>query len=190
MLSVTSWKLEMLPWYVLGIYWGITALRVKPTKSTEPAAARLFTFVLLVAAFGLLFFHSLPVSWLQNRFVMDDVRVARAGVALTYVGVTIALWARFSLGKNWSARVSLKTDHELIRNGPYAYVRHPIYTGFLLAIAGTAIVVGEWRGILALVLLVIAHSVKAKREESVMIHEFGERYLQYRQQTGFLFPRI
>jgi protein-S-isoprenylcysteine O-methyltransferase Ste14 len=75
-------------------------------------------------------------------------------------------------------------------SGPYAYVRHPIYTGILLASVGTALFVGEWRAALAIVFAVIGFAIKAKQEESLMNSEFGERYQEYRERTGFLIPRL
>jgi len=102
----------------------------------------------------------------------------------------VAIWARLILGENWSARVIVKQGHQLISSGPYAYVRHPIYSGFLLAVTGTAIVIGEWRGLLAIVLVVVTQSLKAQREEKFMLSEFGDRYAQYQRETGFLLPRL
>jgi protein-S-isoprenylcysteine O-methyltransferase Ste14 len=109
---------------------------------------------------------------------------------LTYLGAAIAIWARIILGQNWSARVTLKVGHELIRSGPYRYVRHPIYTGMLLAMIGTAMVAGEWRGAAAVALSIIAFCLKAQREEQFMVTEFGETYHEYRSQTGFLVPGL
>lgn len=69
------------------------------------------------------------------------------GLLMVICGLAFAVWARIHLGRNWSGTVTVKEDHELIRSGPYGIVRHPIYTGLLLAIAGTAIVFGEWRAV-------------------------------------------
>ena len=84
----------------------------------------------------------------------------------------------------------LKVDHQLIRSGPYAYVRHPIYTGLFLATAGTALVVGEWRAVVGVLLTLVAHSRKAAKEEALLATEFGEQYQDYRKHTGFLTPRV
>ncbi|MGA2346746.1 MAG: methyltransferase, partial [Candidatus Sulfotelmatobacter sp.] len=73
---------------------------------------------------------------------------------------------------------------------PYAWVRHPIYTGMLLAAMGTALVIGEWRGVLAVVVMWAAHYRKALREEALLTRELGEEYVSYRRSTGFLFPRL
>lgn len=84
----------------------------------------------------------------------------------------------------------VKEDHQLIRSGPYAYVRHPIYMGMLLAGAGTALFIGEWRGILALLLAATAQVRKARKEEALMTTEFGDQYQEYRRHAGFLSPRF
>jgi protein-S-isoprenylcysteine O-methyltransferase Ste14 len=84
----------------------------------------------------------------------------------------------------------LKEDHELIRSGPYAKVRHPIYSGVLLGAAGTALVQGKWRDILGIGLIFLAHSFKARKEEALMTRQFGSEYDEYRKQTGALIPRL
>ncbi|MFZ1129583.1 MAG: isoprenylcysteine carboxylmethyltransferase family protein [Terriglobales bacterium] len=190
MTNLTLWQVEMWPWYAFLVYWGVTALRVKRTKATEPPAARIFTMILVGFAFALLFSHWFRGGFLGERWLIESAVVARMGVLLTFLGTGIAIWARTVLGGNWSAEVSLKVDHQLMRSGPYAYVRHPIYTGLLLAITGTALVIGEWRGLLAILAATIAIGLKAKREEALMIHVFGNPYLEHRRDTGFLLPRL
>ena len=71
-----------------------------------------------------------------------NARTLAAGIFLIATGLGIAVWARHHLGKYWSGRITLKVDHRLIQSGPYAWVRHPIYSGLLLALLGTAITVG------------------------------------------------
>jgi len=190
MKPLTLWQIEMLPWCAFAAYWAISALRVKRTKSAEKAPDRLATLALMMLAFMLLFSERWSIGPLRLRFIPRDERIAWAGIVLTSIGVGIAIWARYCLGQFWSARVTLKEGHQLIRSGPYAFVRHPIYTGMLLAVAGTALVVGEWRAVLAVVLVLAAHWRKALREEKMLTTEFGEEYARYRRSTGFLFPRL
>lgn len=190
MKALTLWQIAVFPWYVFGAYWLITSLRVKPTKMREKSADRVVTLVLVVLGFNLLFANWLRVGPLRLRFMPQEPWIEGFGIALTCVGVAIAIWARYSIGEYWSARVTLKEGHQLIRSGPYAFVRHPIYTGMLVASSGTALVVGEWRGILAVVILLAAHSRKALREEGLLATEFGAEYAAYRRSTGFLFPRL
>lgn len=186
----TLWQIALIPWYAFAAYWAITWLRVKRTKTAEPLMGRLFTIIPLVFAFELLFSNSLRWGTLGWRFLPSAAWISWIGIALTTMGTAIAVWARYCIGEYWSARVTLKEGHQIIRSGPYRFVRHPIYTGILLAAAGTAIVVGEWRGTLAVCLLLAAHSLKAWREERLLFTEFGEQYQAYRRSTGFLFPRL
>ena len=81
------------------------------------------------------------------------------------LGLAFSVAGRVWLGDNWSGTVTLKQDHELIRSGPYRWVRHPIYTGLLLAILGSAIALGEWRGLVALALVAVAFLRKVAIEE-------------------------
>jgi protein-S-isoprenylcysteine O-methyltransferase Ste14 len=190
MQHLTLWQMEVIPWYVFAAYWVVSWLRVKPTKAREKSADRLLTVVVVVVAFNLLFGDLLRIGPLRLRFVPEAAWIVWLGIALTWMGVAIAVWARYCIGVYWSARVTLKEGHQLIRSGPYAFVRHPIYTGMLVAAIGAALVVGEWRGIVAVILLLAAHSRKAMREEALLTKEFGDQYTAYRKQTGFLFPRL
>lgn len=190
MKSPSIWQLELIPWYVFAGYWLVSWLRVKRTKAREKSVDRFITVAVVVIAYELLFAQWLRIGPLRLRFVPDDPRIAWVGIGVTWVGVAVAICARYCIGVYWSARVTLKEGHQLIRSGPYAFVRHPIYTGMLLACVGTALVVGEWRGFAAVLLLLAAHARKAIREENLLTTEFGEQYLAYRRSTGFLFPRL
>lgn len=188
--SLTLWQIELLPWYAFLIAWGIGLLWVKPVKASEPFAARFLTGMVVAAAFLLLFNQTWPYGVLRRQIWQVGAAQQWIGIVLTCMGAAISIWARAILGANWSARVTLKVGHELIRSGPYKYVRHPIYTGLLLAVVGTAVEIGEWRGLPAIVLVAISLSLKARREEQFLTKEFGEQYQQYRQGTGVLVPRF
>jgi protein-S-isoprenylcysteine O-methyltransferase Ste14 len=188
--NLTLWQMAMWSWYAVAIYWVISALKVKATKSSQPLVARLAYSVLIACAFALLFSDRLRIGPLGQHFLPPDVWIARAGVILCFAGAAIAIWARVILGQNWSARVSLKVNHQLIRSGLYAYMRHPIYSGFLLMVIGTAIVQSELRGLLAISVVTIGLTLKARQEEALLLTEFGESYIQYRRESGFLLPRF
>jgi len=190
MSTLSLWQINLLPWYAFAAYWAVTALRVKRTKAAESTGNRAGTMLPMILAFLLLFSNQLTFGPLGRRFVPADFRVAYAGILLTWLGVAVAIWARNCLGQYWSARVTLKEDHRLIQSGPYAYIRHPIYTGMLVGATGTALVAGEWRGLLAVGVMLVAHSGKARREEAMLSAEFGAEYTEYRRRTGFLFPRL
>ncbi|HTT19477.1 MAG TPA: isoprenylcysteine carboxylmethyltransferase family protein [Candidatus Sulfotelmatobacter sp.] len=137
MTSLTLWQIALIPWYLFAAYWAISWIHVKRTKAREKSVDRLVTMVVVVLAFNLLFARWLRIGPLASRFVSREVWIAYLGIGLSFAGTAISIWARYCLGEYWSARVTLKEAHELIRTGPYAFVRHPIYTGMLLATIGS-----------------------------------------------------
>jgi protein-S-isoprenylcysteine O-methyltransferase Ste14 len=177
-------------WMAFFLYWAISALSSKVAKKSESVLARFQRMVPLVVAYSLLFYQVTSVGWLGKRFVADTSAVAVIGVTLTTAGVAFAIWARWHLGANWSAIVSIREQHELIRTGPYRRVRHPIYTGMLLAMAGTALVLGELRGLLAFAITLFAFYWKARKEEAWLTREFGESFEAHAKQTGMFLPKI
>src|SRR3954447_15519396 len=121
-------------WIVTAAFWLFEALRGKQTARGEPPIVRALHLSLMAVAFALLFIGAAGrVDFLGARFVPERGWVGATGLCLTVAGCAIAVWARVMLGSNWSGTVTLKRDHELVRTGPYALVRHPIYSGFLLA---------------------------------------------------------
>ncbi len=183
-------QLEAIPWYAFIIYWLISASRLKRTKVEEDRSGRVLHVLIMVAAVDLMFFGNLSFGILNERVVPITVLTLYTGIALTWIGVAFAIWARYTIGQNWSGRVTLKVDHQLIQVGPYAWVRHPIYSGLLLANLGAALFIGEWRCFLALVIFLVETSRKALKEESLMLSEFGNRYTEYRERAGFLIPKF
>jgi protein-S-isoprenylcysteine O-methyltransferase Ste14 len=109
---------------------------------------------------------------------------------VTFLGVAFATWARLQLGGNWSSSVTIKQGHTLVRRGPYTIVRHPIYTGLLLATLGVAIIVGEYRGLFGVGVLFLAYWLKSSREERFMLEQFDGEYRQYQGQVKALIPYI
>jgi len=108
--------------------------------------------------------------------------------ALVVIGLGFSALARAWLGRNWSAEVTVKQGHELVRSGPYALVRHPIYAGLLLALTGTALMVGKWRALIGLALMIVALLRKLTIEERFMTEQFGEAYAHYRAEVPALIP--
>jgi len=177
-------------WMVFFLYWAISALSSKVAKKSESILARFQRMVPLVVAYSLLFYQWTSVGWLGKRFVADTSASAVIGVALTAAGVAFAIWARWHLGSNWSAVVTIREAYELIRTGPYRRIRHPIYTGMLLAMAGTGLALGEVRGLLAFTITLLAFYWKARKEEVWLTHEFGEKFEAHTRQTGMFLPKL
>lgn len=177
-------------WIALAIYWIISARQVKRAKEREALFAFWLRIGLLVVIFEFLFSRWGRIGWLGARFLPDTQAVAAIGLAIEIAGVALAAWARYCLGANWSGAVTLKEGHELISMGPYKRIRHPIYTGIAVGLAGTAIVIGEWRGVLAFGAIFIAHFIKARKEEAWLAREFGGTFESHRAHTGMFLPKI
>ncbi len=179
-------------WLAVIGYWLWSARRVKAPKRTESLAKRFLAHWLpLIVAVLLLgpgewFGHSL----LREQFVPHTTLVYSIGLALCIAGAALAIWSRAILGTNWSAQVQIKQGHELIQRGPYALIRHPIYTGLILLFAGNAVMVGDWRGVLAVAIVTVSFWRKYLLEEKLLAQEFGTSYAEYRKRTYPLFPPL
>ena len=177
-------------WILFGLYWLVSALNRKKTKRRETWGQRFLYTLPLVAAAELLVRPEAHYGWLGARFVPANPPMQWTGVILTAAGVGVAFWARWHLGANWSGVVTLKEGHELIRTGPYRNIRHPIYTGILLAFFGTVVATGEVRGLLAVAIAWLSFYWKARREESFLSQEFGEKFTVHAKQTGMFLPKF
>jgi len=177
-------------WLVWVFYWWVASRDVKVVVRREPLASRLLHIVPLVIAVMLLSGRSTSTSLLGRRFLPLAQWPFWLGFLLTAAGVLFSVWARLHLGRNWSGTVTIKQDHELITTGPYALARHPIYTGLLLAFLGSAVAIGEWRGIVALALATGALWRKLRLEERWMREQFGPAYEAYMKRVAALLPFV
>jgi protein-S-isoprenylcysteine O-methyltransferase Ste14 len=177
-------------WLAWLAYWTIAARNVKATRRQESWISRLITVVPIVLTAVLLVSRNRNLPWLNVRFLPPAMVFYWLGLLITALGLGFAMWARIHLGRNWSGTVTVKDDHELIRSGPYGLVRHPIYSGLLLAILGTALAFGEWRGLLAFGCLSVAFVLKLRREESFMAEAFPTEYPRYRTEVPALIPFV
>jgi len=177
-------------WLATGIVWLIGAFAVKQTARVQSLGSRLLQLVLGVAAFMVGFSKSFHFGLLKRHFLSDSSVVACSGLAATVLGIGLAIWARFILGSNWSSTVTVKQDHSLVQNGPYALVRHPIYTGFLLGLAGTVVALREVRGLVAFALVLVSFLLKIRIEERFMREQFGGEYAEYSRRVKALVPLV
>lgn len=177
-------------WAVLLAVWLISALRVKRTAEREPAREWIRHRLPLWCAYLLLLAPALDFTPLRLGIIAQAAWVPGAGVGLTALGLILCLWARFRLGGNWSATVTVKQGHTLVTAGPYRWIRNPIYTGMLLMFVGTALVVARGRGWLAVALLLAALAVKIRQEERFMLRQFPREFPAYRQRSWALVPFV
>jgi protein-S-isoprenylcysteine O-methyltransferase Ste14 len=178
------------PWAVFVAYWAISALKTRTTEKKESSLSRYGILLIEVCGFTLLFSGWASIGPLGHLVLRRTYAMAFTGVALTWLGIAITLWARHHLGQYWSARITIKVDHELIRTGPYTHLRHPIYTGLILASMGSAMAIDQWRCLLGLLLITTGYWIKARKEETMLQAQFGEAFQEHCQHTGFLLPKF
>jgi len=176
----------------LFIFWFAAAIFARKTQSSESILGRLQHVLPLYAAYFLIFnrhryffiYGELYDTGWKNWIVYPGFLLMAAGLAFT-------VWARLHLGRYWSGIITLKEGHKVITTGPYGWVRHPIYTGWLAAMLGSAIIAGTLDGFLGFELVVLAFVIKLHREERLLTAELGEEYRQYmRQVPSALVPML
>jgi protein-S-isoprenylcysteine O-methyltransferase Ste14 len=175
-------------WWGWGLYWMLSAMRNKATQRRESLSSRLAH--LLPLALG-----AVLIAWPQPRWSALGWRLWPPSPAAYWIGVTLviaglafAIWARVHLGGNWSGTVTVKQGHELIRSGPYTYVRHPIYTGLITALIGTTLASGTVNAALGLAIIVVAFVRKSRTEEDFMRETFPAEYERYCAEVPALIP--
>lgn len=175
-------------WVVFWSFWFILAFLTRsPVKRRQ--SSRLPILPIIAIAIWILFTAVFP--WLPLlRIVPDELVIALVGTAITLAGLGFAIWARLHLGTNWSGQPMIKMDHQLIRTGPYKIVRNPIYTGILVAFAGTALVVGEFWAVIALLIILVVFYAKIRTEEKFLQEEFGESFVHYKKEVKALIPFV
>ena len=177
-------------WLVFFAFWAIAALRTKRTVETRPIGARLsYALPTVLGVWLIVRGASLPAP-LGERVLPHDPAIAAVGLAIVLAGLALALWARVTLGGNWSGQVTFKEGHELIRHGPYAHVRHPIYSAILLMLIGTAMAIGTLGALAGLPLIGAGIWLKLGQEEALMSEHFPAEYAAYRSRVKALVPRL
>jgi len=182
--------LATVAWVIFLVYWFVSARKLKSVKKREPRGERLVQIALMATAYILMFNDQMSFGWLSRRFIEVSPSIGKFGLAVTVAGIGFAIWARRHLGENWSATVTLKEGHELISSGPYRHIRHPIYTGMLLAFVGTALALGEYRALISVGIVLVAFYAKAKKEERFLAQEFGEKFREHSRRTGMFLPKF
>jgi protein-S-isoprenylcysteine O-methyltransferase Ste14 len=180
----------VVPWTALIVVWVVGAFRTKRTIQSQSSASQLLYTAILIAGVCLIFAKQSGVPWLDRQLYPVTVPIALAGLLVVLMGVAFTVWARLMLGGNWSNRVTVKENHTLVRTGPYRIVRHPIYSGILLGMLGSALQRGRIRCFVGVLICGVSFWLKTRAEERFMVQSFGEQYLQYRHRVKALAPFI
>jgi protein-S-isoprenylcysteine O-methyltransferase Ste14 len=172
-----------LGWAVFWIYWIAASVGVKAGRTRWARFAGVRVVIILV------FLLLLRLRVLKRQAVTVDPWLQVIGLAIFLLGLALAVWARVYLGRNWGMPMSEKADPELVTTGPYSTVRHPIYSGIILAMVGTTVAVSLY-WLAAVVLLAAYFLYSAVMEERYMAGLFPDTYPHYKQSTKMLIPFI
>jgi len=174
-------------WFVFSVYWSIAAKDQAPTRSGESTLSRQAHVIAVNAALLLLI---LPIPGLTRRFLPDMLPLVVIGLAIQAASIVLAIWARRHLGSNWSGEVRIANGHELVRSGPYRFVRHPIYTALVGMYIGSGLVSGQVHALVALALVLLAYWRKIRLEEGVLAGAFPGEHERYRRETWAWIPGL
>jgi protein-S-isoprenylcysteine O-methyltransferase Ste14 len=170
-------------WVAFWLYWLVASVGVKVgrTRWTQFAGIRVgivLVLLFLVRDKALKGHTNIHSPWLQG-----------IGLAVFFLGLALAIWARVYLGRNWGTPMSQKADPELVTTGPYSRVRHPIYSGIILAMIGTTIAASLY-WLIAVVIIGAYFIYSAFMEERFMAGRFPDSYPEYKRSTKMLIPFI
>jgi protein-S-isoprenylcysteine O-methyltransferase Ste14 len=177
-------------WLVWLLSWALAASWSARTQIRQSGADRLLHTGFIWAGAILLFAHPVVLGPLLRPLYPYRSIVGWVAVALALLGFSWTWWARLRLGAFWSAAVTLKQDHALVRGGPYAITRHPIYTGLVIALVGTAAMQDSGAAVLGLLFFLAGLVVKIRQEERLLTTAFGAQYRDYQKRVPALIPGI
>jgi len=175
-------------WVAWVIYWVAMAFATKRTLER----GGFFGYRLVAIAVGVAAVAAGRLLHLSSHSHLWHTTLALAIVSdcIVLAGAAFTVWARITLGRNWSAEITFKQDHELIESGPYALARHPIYTGLIAMGLGTAIDYGRAFGFALFLALCAGLWWKARQEEQIMIRHFPDAYAEYRKHVRAIIPFV
>jgi protein-S-isoprenylcysteine O-methyltransferase Ste14 len=183
-------------WLALLAIFLVGAMRTKRTVQSQSRRSVLLQSGFVALGLYLLFADGVMLAgpdtglyrWIDRPIIPVNLQNVLAGFLAVLCGIAFTVWARLTLGSNWSGVITLKEDHTLVRRGPYHIVRHPIYTGLLLALLGSALERGRVGSLLGVVVCGFGLWLKSRTEEQFMVQRFGEQYVRYRREVKALVP--
>jgi protein-S-isoprenylcysteine O-methyltransferase Ste14 len=177
-------------WLIWILIWIAAAFSAARTAEKAARSERFGERVLLTAGAVLMFLHPSTFGVLLQPLLPMPAWVPWLGVAVTALGLGVAVWARVKLGRLWSGTAAIKVQHTIVRSGPYGVARHPIYSGILLALLGTAVTRHTLGALLGLVLLVVGLLLRIRHEEHLLIDHFGDEYRRYQREVPAVVPHL
>lgn len=170
-------------WAAFWVYWLVAAFSMKRGRISWSREARIRALLLALVIV------LIRIGAFRNHGLNADPWRAALGLLVFALGLGFAIWARLNIGRNWGTPMSQKEDPDLVTSGPYRLVRHPIYSGILIAGVGTAIGL-SWLWLLAVLLAGIYFTYSATVEERYMTKKFPDAYPAYKRSTKMLLPFV
>jgi protein-S-isoprenylcysteine O-methyltransferase Ste14 len=189
-MPVPYWEIICVCWVAFWIYWTFRELRWRRSKRKAALTFTVLNSGLLYLGFIMVLLGRSAPSLLGLLLLPQATPIQITGTVFAIVGVGFAIWSRQSLSNNWSRNVAILENQQFIHSGSYTIVRHPIYTGILLALLGSTLVSSTLGSLLGFVFAIISLWQKARMEEKLLITEFGQQYVNYQREVRFLIPFI
>jgi protein-S-isoprenylcysteine O-methyltransferase Ste14 len=174
-------------WFLFAVFWLILRKRVNKNIYEQTAEQKLLAIANFTFYFALLYW---PLFFAPERHTFQSDASGVIGLIICIVGVLLSVWSRLIAGKDWSSRLAIKETYNLITKGPYNIVRHPVYTGFILGLLGSAIAIGHLSGFIALGIMLSGLIAKIGQEEKVLSSRFPDDYESYQTRSKKLIPFI
>jgi protein-S-isoprenylcysteine O-methyltransferase Ste14 len=174
-------------WVVLFLVWLPGYFTSKRTVARPHPVRRIVALIFIFVGFGFLFSNRGPTGILITP---QTIGLSVVGLIIDLFFVAFAIWARLVIGRNWANAIALKEGHELVQRGPYAVVRHPIYTGMLFATFGVALTLGTLSAYTGITLLLIGILIRIRDEDELMAQQFSGEHAAYRARTKTLVPFV
>jgi protein-S-isoprenylcysteine O-methyltransferase Ste14 len=183
-----SWALFLLVWLGLSFF---VKRDVRGGRSARVYQLRVLILAIVIIVIRSSRRHHAGANLFSNRLALfvPTPPLLWIGAALTAIGISLAIWARLYIGRNWSPRPAKKEEHELVTGGPYAFVRHPIYTGIIVAALGTALT-GTIFGAILFIAAAALFVSRVGKEERIMLELFPGAYPSYQSRTKRLIPFV
>jgi protein-S-isoprenylcysteine O-methyltransferase Ste14 len=184
----SAWRFIEYCWLAWVVYWVIMAFTAK--RTVERGGFFGYRVVTIILVVGLVATGRLLDVSSQSHLWHTSLALGIVTDCIVVAGAAFTVWSRITLGRNWSAEVTFKQDHELIESGPYALVRHPIYTGLIVMGLGTAINYGRVVGLALLIAFCGGLWWKARQEERIMARHFPHAYAEYKTRVRAIIPFV
>lgn len=153
-------------------------------------APTIFLSIMILGYFATIFIYMLLPDWIFWAHFETTILIRWSGLVLGSMSIGLLGWTHRTLGRQYAAKLEIQQEHKLIKSGPYARVRHPMYTIFSLFSLTVALISSNWLMLIFAILIALPFHWISKTEEQMLIDQFGDEYINYMSRTGRFLPQI